>query len=242
MKFHLSLGALAIAAIVAVPAAADAQGRGRGQEKKADQQEQNAGRQMRFQGMDADNDGVITRDEWRGSDQSFREHDTNHDGVLSGREVWVPVAREQENAQDRTRREERIARFNRLDTDRDGRIALREWTGSRAAFDAIDRNHNEFLSRNEFLDFAVERPAATAGPQELTLAYQTGHQKGLEEGRQAGREDKNVNGGKWDLEGQRELEQADSGYRNDLGARSDYQAGYRVGFRAGYREGFGPRR
>jgi len=57
----------------------------------------------------------------------------------------------------------------------------------------------------------------------------------------AGREDKTINGGKWDLEGQRELEQADSGYRNELGTRTDYQAGYRAGFRVGYREGFGPR-
>ena len=37
--------------------------------------------------MDTDNDGVITRAEWRGNDQSFREHDLNHDGVLSGEEV-----------------------------------------------------------------------------------------------------------------------------------------------------------
>src|SRR5436190_5332840 len=143
MKLHTSLAALAIAAIVVAPAAADAQGRGRGQEKKADQQEQNANRQMRFRGMDTDNDGVITRDEWRGSDESFRQHDTNHDGVLSGDEVWVPAGREQENAQDRTRREERIARFDRADTNADGRISLREWTGTRAMFDRMDQNRDE---------------------------------------------------------------------------------------------------
>src|SRR5256885_11525426 len=43
--------------------------------------------QMRFQGMDRDGNGVITRDEWRGSDQSFRNQDWNGDGVLSGDEV-----------------------------------------------------------------------------------------------------------------------------------------------------------
>ena len=42
---------------------------------------------MRFRAMDTDNDGVITRAEWRGNDQSFREQDTNADGVLSGEEV-----------------------------------------------------------------------------------------------------------------------------------------------------------
>jgi hypothetical protein len=37
--------------------------------------------------MDTDRDGVVTRAEWRGSDQAFRNHDTNSDGVLSGAEV-----------------------------------------------------------------------------------------------------------------------------------------------------------
>ena len=49
----------------------------------------NNGRRMRFQGMDADGDGVITRTEWRGNLQSFRQQDLNDDGVLSGNEVWV---------------------------------------------------------------------------------------------------------------------------------------------------------
>jgi Ca2+-binding EF-hand superfamily protein len=236
MKRHISLAALAVATMLVAPGPASAQGRGRGQE-------QNANRQMRFQGMDTDNDGVITRDEWRGSDESFREHDTNHDGVLSGDEVWVPAARQQQTAEDRARREDRIARFNRLDTDGDRRISLREWTGDRPSFDRIDRNHDQFVSRSEFVEYSpAERPVGTSGSQAETRAYQAGYQKGLDEGREAGREDKNVNGGNWDLDGQRELEQADSGYRNELGLRADYQAGYRAGFRLGYREGFGPRR
>ena len=41
----------------------------------------------RVRDMDADHDGVVTRAEWRGSDQAFRDHDTNSDGVLSGAEV-----------------------------------------------------------------------------------------------------------------------------------------------------------
>ena len=249
MKAYESVAVLALAASLAAPGVANAQGRGRGLAKNADRQQQNEtrndDRQMRFRGMDADNDGVITRDEWRGSAESFRQHDTNGDGVLSGDEVWVPAGSQE--AQDQSRREERTARFNRLDTNADGRISLREWTGSRAMFDRMDRNRNDFISRDEYMEFAIERPGGTTGsqqvdPQTQTRAYQAGYQKGLEEGRQAGREDKNVNGGKWDLEGQRELEQADSGYRNELGVRADYQAGSRSGCRLGYREGFGPRR
>jgi len=40
--------------------------------------------------MDTDHDGVVTRAEWRGSDQAFRQRDTNNDGVLSGAEVREP--------------------------------------------------------------------------------------------------------------------------------------------------------
>ena len=240
MKCHVSLAAFAIATILVAPGSASAQS------PREREPQQNANRQMRFQDMDTDNDGVITRDEWRGSDESFRQYDTNHDGVLSGNEVWVPVSREQQSAQDRSRREDRIARFNRLDTDGDRRISLREWTGDRPSFDRIDRNHDQFVSRAEFVEYSpAERPVGTSGSQAAqseTRAYQAGYQQGLQEGRQAGGEDKGVNGGKWDLEGQRELEQADSGYRNELGLRSDYQAGYRAGFRIGYRQGFGPRR
>ena len=42
---------------------------------------------MKIQGMDADKDGAITRQEYRGDDHSFANHDWNGDGVLSGEEV-----------------------------------------------------------------------------------------------------------------------------------------------------------
>src|SRR5512132_3984217 len=252
MKVCYSFAVLVLASALAAPVSALAQGRGRGLEKKAERQEQNDnrrdGKEMRFRGMDTDNDGVITREEWRGNDESFRQHDTNHDGVLSGDEVWVPAGRADETP-DRSRREQRAARFERIDRNGDGRISRPEWTGTRAMFDRMDRNRDLFISRDEFMEAALDRPADGTGAQAVpresqsqTRAYQSGYQKGLEEGRQAGREDKSVNGGKWDLEGQRELEQADAGYRNELGTRTDYQAGYRAGFRIGYHEGFGPRR
>ena len=37
--------------------------------------------------MDRDHDGVVTRGEWHGSDDEFRDRDRNGDGVLSGAEV-----------------------------------------------------------------------------------------------------------------------------------------------------------
>lgn len=41
---------------------------------------------MRFRGMDRNHDGVITRDEWRGSRAEFDRLDRNHDGVLTPNE------------------------------------------------------------------------------------------------------------------------------------------------------------
>jgi len=41
----------------------------------------------KFRGMDANNDGAITRREYSGNDRAFANHDWNGDGVLSGEEV-----------------------------------------------------------------------------------------------------------------------------------------------------------
>ena len=41
----------------------------------------------RFRGMDRNDDGVITRNEWRGNARSFNVHDWDGNGVLEGNEV-----------------------------------------------------------------------------------------------------------------------------------------------------------
>ena len=117
-----------------------------------------------------------------------------------------------------------------MDVDHNGSISLAEWHWSRASFDSRDTNQDSRLSRAEF-DRSASQPDRSA-------AYRTGYDRGMTEGRAAGREDHDRNQG-WDLEGQRELEGADSGYEARMGSRADYQAGYREAFRIGYREGFG---
>jgi Ca2+-binding EF-hand superfamily protein len=195
----------------------------------------------RFSAMDTDNDGVITRSEWRGNAQTFREQDANADGVLSGDEVR-PAAGQDAVQPDRNRREQMAARFERADQDRDGRLLREEWPGNDATFNRMDTNRDLVVSYDEFTAVVDDRILGSAGERTATRAYQAGFDRGLAEGREAGRQDKSVSGRPFDLEGQRELEQADSGYREELGARADYQSGYRAGFRVGYREGFGPRR
>jgi hypothetical protein len=119
-------------------------------------------------------------------------------------------------------------RFQGIDRNRDGVITRAEW---RRSFDDHDLNEDGRLTEDEFED-SFSRPARSE-------AYRAGYDRGLIEGRVAGREDRERRQG-WDLEGQRELDAADSGYDSRFGPRAEYQAGYRDGFRFAYREAFGP--
>ena len=173
-------------------------------------------RQARFGGMDRNGDGAISRSEWRGSESEFRRQDWNNDGVLSGDEVAAATSAG-------------LADFQTLDQDGNGRVTVQEW---RRAFNQLDNNRDGALTEDEL---GGERNAPVS-----SQAFVNGRVRGIYDGRQAGYEDARRR--VWDLDGQRELEQADAGYNPGFGPRAQYQAGYREGFRQGYAEGFGPRR
>lgn len=139
-----------LALVMAVPATLDAQrGRGRGRSEAA---------QMRFAGMDTNRDGIISRDEWRGNDRSFENHDWNGDGRLSGPEVR-PGARRNANWEEADHVPNRFERFvswtetgfNTLDHNRDREIAANEWHYDIETFRRVDRNRDGVLDRAEFL-------------------------------------------------------------------------------------------
>jgi len=102
----------------------------------------------RFRGMDRNNDGIITRSEWRGSARSFEVHDWNDDGVLSGSELDPGAARTGRTIEDEDF--DREEEFEFLDVNNNGRIEPREWHGSVAAFNRLDVNNDNRLSRAEF--------------------------------------------------------------------------------------------
>ncbi len=106
--------------------------------------------------LDRNRDGVISREEWRGDDRSFRVHDWNRDGTLSGDEVREAQKDDDERRQadevtGRGRRAAEAAdqRFTDLDRNRDGRITRDEWNGSREELEALDRNGDWVLTSNE---------------------------------------------------------------------------------------------
>jgi len=172
----------------------------------------------RLRSMDANDDGLISKSEWRGTAERFDALDDNRDGVLTVRELTGDA-------------DTPADLFAIADRNRDGALTRDEWPWSRALFDERDANRDGRLTPQEVGNTANETRSE---------AWRLGRERGLIEGRQAGKEDKDRNQG-WDLDGQRELEQADSGYEARFGVRADYQSGYREGFRRGYREGYGPR-
>ena len=89
---------------------------------------------FRYRGMDRNRDGVITRAEWRGNEQSFRQHDRNNDGVLSADEVRADEG-------------SGIVRdFAAVDLDGNGHVTAQEW---RRAFEQLDDNRDGSLTEDE---------------------------------------------------------------------------------------------
>ena len=117
--------------------------------------------QRRFRGMDRNNDGVISRNEWRGSSQSFDTHDWNNDGALTGDEVNEASARTGRTVEDEAF--DRAESFEYLDGNNNNRIELREWHGTVAAFNRLDANNDRVLSRGEASGFGASSGVATSG-------------------------------------------------------------------------------
>jgi Ca2+-binding EF-hand superfamily protein len=105
----------------------------------------------RFPGMDRNSDDVVTREEWQGSERSFRFHDWNNDGRLSGDEVRLgatpPAPR---IGVFRTGLEWTEAHFRVLDRNRDGNLSRTEWRYDVEHFFRVDRDRNNLLTLEEF--------------------------------------------------------------------------------------------
>jgi Ca2+-binding EF-hand superfamily protein len=175
-----------------------------------------------FNTFDANRDGWLTRPESRMASGEFDRFDTNRDNRISRFEF--------ETVANASTPSSNYDRFATVDLNHDGWLVRSEWHGSEDGFSRLDRNRDNRLSRTEYDAEATTETTRSA-------AWRSGFDRGTQEGRAAGREDFTRRQG-WDLNGQRELEQADSGYTSQVGTRSDYQAGYREGFRSAYRAGF----
>jgi Ca2+-binding EF-hand superfamily protein len=95
----------------------------------------------RFQGLDRNNDGVVSRSEWRGNNVGFNNQDTNNDGVLSRDELLEPAGRRLGRRSDYD--------FDALDVNNNNRIERREWQARLDQFSRLDTNGDNFLTRAE---------------------------------------------------------------------------------------------
>ena len=143
----LTIGSLALAStsLITSPATVEAQGR------------------MRFRGMDRNNDGVITREEWQGNQRAFDNQDWNGDGRLSGEEVRPGAQRNsrwEEADHDANWRERNLSwtrsAFTNLDHNRDNRLTPNEWHYDLETFRRVDANRDNALNLTEFLGEGVE--------------------------------------------------------------------------------------
>jgi len=126
--------------------------------------------QRRFSGMDRNNDGVIALNEWRGSRQSFDVHDWNNDGVLTGDEVNEASARTGWTVEDEGF--DRAESFEYLDHNNNNRIEEAEWHGTVAAWNRLDVNDDDFLTRAEFVDSRVAIPVGGHDENQVGGGYQ----------------------------------------------------------------------
>ena len=112
--------------------------------------EANSGYEGLWNLMDADQDGLITQDEWQ---RIFANHDENGDNRLSKSEIEsIPVEGGCTGMPDPN--QGRLEAFNRLDVNGNNVIDGPEWPGKDEAFSSMDANLNGSLSREEFISIS----------------------------------------------------------------------------------------
>ncbi|MGH9751268.1 MAG: EF-hand domain-containing protein [Blastocatellia bacterium] len=90
----------------------------------------------RMKQMDINNDGAISRDEWKGRPEVFDRIDKNGDGSLTREEFGAAARRQGE-------------RLNQMDTNNDGQISRDEWKGAPKRFDLFDANKDGVITKEE---------------------------------------------------------------------------------------------
>jgi Ca2+-binding EF-hand superfamily protein len=109
-----------------------------GMSQTAKDLEPDYGRQMAFDRLDVNKDGIIEKTEWPGKERDFRLMDANHDAVLSREEFLSRNGRWWNET------------FDNVDLDGDGVVTRSEWLDSDSSFNRLDHDHNGVVDRQEF--------------------------------------------------------------------------------------------
>jgi Ca2+-binding EF-hand superfamily protein len=101
--------------------------------------------QARFDGIDANQDGQISPDEFPGPSPMFATIDTNGDGALSAEELALGAGLGGRGA----RGGGPGARLQSMDANGDGQVSSEEFSGPEQMFRMLDSNSDGFLSADE---------------------------------------------------------------------------------------------
>ena len=98
--------------------------------------------ELRFDQIDTDNDGIITRREWPAGDSvSFDRADRDNDGTVT-RWEYLHVATAEAAPVEMS--------FDDMDHNNDGVVSRYEWHADAATFDRMDRNQDGIVTEREF--------------------------------------------------------------------------------------------
>lgn len=139
MKFRIIITALALSITVAAMADEPAQAK---QQEPVDRSSRAETTEAWFAKYDANKDGQLTQDEFRGGKTLFNAYDVDRNGILTRDEV--------KNAKAASNRPS----FRTLDTDKDGFVTRQEWNGTQEEFDAVDLDNDGVWSK---ADLSIEK-------------------------------------------------------------------------------------
>lgn len=156
------------ASAVALPAFGDEERPKEGaDEKKAEEPESRMWK--RLKAMDADGDGSVSREEFRGPDRFWNRLDGDGDGVVTRAEAdMAGQGRRRRGGSGQPGRQRggmgggaRGLSFDKLDTDKDGKVSQREWA---AFLEKHDENKDSILQKEEWDAAVGGRPMKDDAP------------------------------------------------------------------------------
>jgi Ca2+-binding EF-hand superfamily protein len=92
--------------------------------------------EKRMKRMDINNDGAISRDEWKGKPEAFDRIDKDGDNLITREELGAAARRQ-------------AGRLNQMDTNNDGAISRDEWKGDERRFNRLDVNSDGVVTKEE---------------------------------------------------------------------------------------------
>ena len=158
----------------ATAACAGARARQRQRQEDKDKDKDNKGKakpqahawDQRFHGLDRNRNNVVSRAEWNGDDRSFRNHDWNRDGMLSGDELIAGATPRRRHVgrfrpPPRSSTESDEVLFARRDVNRDNVVSRSECVGTSTEFNRLDRNNDGVLSPYD-MEWVARHPSGGA--------------------------------------------------------------------------------